>query len=253
MESGLRKERVTNFETREFCGVRINRGEKSVALQEKPESKSFLAKAGIEMRKQNPAGNGLGFFYVKATGFLTRTAAALGRYSWLSYADYLGGLYLVTGFGYQSRTPALKSMNVKVLLLSFSAAVAWTIGAVILKLVVGTGNAVVAAAVRVFSGAAVLTVFQYGSRAANRQSFSKDVRWKTLLLMIVSGTLGYGVGGITYVAAMQRVGAGRTVLISSLTPVFILILSVLFLKEKSTPQSLIGTLICVLGVVFLSV
>ncbi len=165
----------------------------------------------------------------------------------------LGGLYLVTGFGYQSRLPGAKSMNLKGLLLSFSAALAWTIGAVILKLVVGTGNAVVAAAVRVFSGAAVLTVLQYGSHAANKQSFLQDMKLKTLLLMILSGMLGYGVGGITYVAAMQRVGAGRTVLISSLTPVFILILSVLFLKEKSTLQSLIGTLICVLGVVFLSV
>jgi drug/metabolite transporter (DMT)-like permease len=64
--------------------------------------------------------------------------------------------------------------------------------------------------------------------------------------------LGYGVGGIAYVAAMQRLGAGRTVLITSLTPVFVLILSVLFLKERPTPQSLIGTLICVVGVMLLS-
>jgi drug/metabolite transporter (DMT)-like permease len=65
--------------------------------------------------------------------------------------------------------------------------------------------------------------------------------------------LGYGIGGIAYVLAMQRVGAGRTVLITSLTPALVLILSVLFLKEKPTRHSVIGTIICVVGVMCLSV
>jgi drug/metabolite transporter (DMT)-like permease len=65
--------------------------------------------------------------------------------------------------------------------------------------------------------------------------------------------LGYGVGGIAYVLAMQRVGAGRTVLITSLTPVLVLALSVLFLKERPRRQSVIGTMVCVAGVMCLSV
>jgi drug/metabolite transporter (DMT)-like permease len=164
----------------------------------------------------------------------------------------LGGLYLVTGFGDQSRVPTLKSAQSKGLILTFLAAIAWTIGAVILKLGVTTINAIVAAAIRTFSGAAVLTIFQYGSQATNKQSFRKDIELTKLFLIILSGMLNYGVGGIAYVAAMQRVGAGRTVLITSLTPVFILILSVLFLKEKATSKSVIGTIICVAGVVLLS-
>lgn len=74
-----------------------------------------------------------------------------------------------------------------------------------------------------------------------------------MALIALSGMLGYGVGGIAYVWSMQRVGAGRTVLITSLTPVLVLILSVLLLKEKPPRQSVIGTLICVIGVVCLSV
>jgi drug/metabolite transporter (DMT)-like permease len=164
----------------------------------------------------------------------------------------LGGLYLVTGFGDQSRVPTLKSAQSKGLILTFSAAIAWTIGAVILKLGVTTINAIVAAAIRTFSGAAVLTIFQFSCQTTNKRSFRIDKELTKLFLIILSGMLNYGVGGIAYVAAMQRVGAGRTVLITSLTPVFILILSVLFLKEKATSKSVIGTIICVAGVVLLS-
>lgn len=165
----------------------------------------------------------------------------------------LGGLYLVAGFGYQSRIPALKSANLKGLLLALSAALAWTIGAVILKLGLTEMNAIFAAAIRTFSAAAALTLFQYGSHATHNPSFIKNTELTKISLTVLSGMLSYGVGGIAYVAAMQRVGAGRTVLLTSLTPVFLLILSVLFLKEKLTPQSLIGTMICVVGVMFLSV
>jgi transporter family protein len=165
----------------------------------------------------------------------------------------LGGLYLVAGFGYQSRIPALKSGNLKGLLLAFLAALAWTIGAVILKLGLIEMNAIFAAGIRTFSAAAALTVFTYCFNSPNNPSFMKTTNMKKRFLAGFSGMLGYGIGGIAYVAAMQRVGAGRTVLITSLTPVFVLILSVLFLKEKPTPQSLIGTIICIVGVMFLSV
>ncbi len=70
--------------------------------------------------------------------------------------------------------------------------------------------------------------------------------------MVLSGILGYGLSGMGYVIAMQRIGAGRTVLIVSLTPVFVLILSVLFLKERPAIRSLSGVISSVIGVISLT-
>jgi uncharacterized membrane protein len=165
----------------------------------------------------------------------------------------LAGLYLVSVFGYQSGIRSFRSTNRKGLLLALSAALAWTTGAVILKISLTELNAVFAAAIRTFSAASALTIFQYGPWIQKTTSTVKRTDLKKLSLIALSGILGYGIGGLAYVLAMQRIGAGRTVLITSLTPVLVLILSVLFLKEKPTRRSVIGTVVCVVGVMCLSV
>jgi uncharacterized membrane protein len=114
-------------------------------------------------------------------------------------------------------------------------------------------NATLAAAIRTFSAAVAITIFQHLAHGTNNPSFIKNAELTKLSLTVLSGMLGYGVTGIAYVAVMQRAGAGRTVLITSLAPVFVFILSALFLKEKPTLPSLMGTLICVIGIMFLSV
>jgi uncharacterized membrane protein len=164
----------------------------------------------------------------------------------------LAGLYLVTVFGYQPGIPSFRSTNRKGLLIAFAAALAWTVGAVILKISLTEMNAVFAAAIRTLSAAAALTIFQCGSRSPKSTPPVNQIGLKKLAMIALSGMLGYGIGGIAYVLAMQRMGAGRTVLITSLTPVLVLILSIFLLKERPTPQSVIGTVICVVGVMCLS-
>ena len=164
----------------------------------------------------------------------------------------LTGLYLVTVYGRQSGVAGFRTADRKGLTIAFGAAVAWTLAAVILKLALTEMNAVFATAIRTFSAAVVLTIYQGGPWAPSPGSPLKRIGIRNLALIALSGMLGYGIGGIAYVLAMQRVGAGRTVLITSLTPVLVLVLSVLFLKERPTRQSVIGTLVCVVGVMCLS-
>jgi transporter family protein len=165
----------------------------------------------------------------------------------------LSGLYLVTVFGYQPATRSLRSTNRKGLLMAFAASLSWTVGAVILKISLTEMNALFAAAIRTLSAAVALTIFQCGPWGPKPAPKVSPIGLKKWALIALSGMLGYGVGGIAYVLAMQRVGAGRTVLITSLTPVLVLILSIFFLKERPTRQSMIGTVICVVGVMCLSV
>jgi uncharacterized membrane protein len=122
----------------------------------------------------------------------------------------------------------------------------------ILKISLTEMNAVFATAIRTFSAASALTIFQYSPWIAKTTSTVKRTDLKKLSLIALSGMLGYGIGGLAYVLAMQRIGAGRTVLITSLTPALVLILSVLFLKERPTRRSVIGTVVCVVGVMCLS-
>jgi drug/metabolite transporter (DMT)-like permease len=165
----------------------------------------------------------------------------------------LTGLYLISAYGYQSSIPNFRSASRKGLLLAFAAALAWTLGAVILKISVTELNPVFASGIRTFSAALALTLFQCVHQVPKPVSRLKRPAPRKLSWIALSGMLGYGVGGVAYVSAMQRVGAGRTVLITSLTPVLVLILSVLFLKERPTRRSVIGTVICVVGVMCLSV
>ena len=164
----------------------------------------------------------------------------------------LGGLCIVLVFGYESEVRGFKSTNHKGLLLALSAALAWTTGAVILKISITELNAALASTIRTFSAALALTIFQYGPWIPKTTSIVKKNNLKKLPLIALSGMLGYGIGGLAYVLAVQRVGAGRTALITSLTPILVLFLSVLFLKEKPTHQSVIGTVVCVVGVMCLS-
>ncbi|MBS4021318.1 MAG: EamA family transporter [Dethiobacter sp.] len=53
--------------------------------------------------------------------------------------------------------------------------------------------------------------------------------------------------------AMQLIGAGRTVLISASAPLFVMPFSVMVLKEKPTLYATIGVLVCVSGVVLVSI
>ncbi len=170
----------------------------------------------------------------------------------LGGALIIGGIYLITGVNCQPTTPGVRSAPSKGWFLTFCAALAWTSSAVVLKLGVSAFNPILTSAIRTLAGAAALTIFQYEFRVPEESAVNRNKDFWKILLMVLSGILGYGLSGMAYVIAMQRIGAGRTVLIVSLTPVFVLILSVLFLKERPTIRSLSGVISCVIGVISLT-
>lgn len=177
-------------------------------------------------------------------------------YSWVNLFGgvlILAGLYLVSAYGRESGLMRLRSADRKGLLIAFAAALAWTAGAVILKFGLTQVNALFATAIRVLSAALALTLLHLLPSASRSSGSAARTGAVRLCWIALSGVLGYGIGGVAYVMAMQRVGAGRTVLITSLTPVLVLILSVLLLKERPTRPAVVGTVICAVGVMCLSV
>ncbi len=95
------------------------------------------------------------------------------------------------------------------------------------------------------SAASLFLLMALGARHAAEPQ--RPTFWAVAWLA-AAGILAVGVGGLLYIQAVQEAGAGRTAVLTSTMPLFNLPLAVLFLKERVTPQVVIGTVTCVLGI-----
>jgi drug/metabolite transporter (DMT)-like permease len=163
------------------------------------------------------------------------------------------GVYLVAVAGKEAKTSSYGGTNVKGVTLALIASLAWTAGAVTLKLGVTEMDAFVAAAIRTPASAIAITVLLM-SRSGKRERlrFKKYGR-RNMALALGAGALSYGVASVSYAAAMQLIGAGKTVLITAVAPIFILPFSIVFLKEQPTIYAKVGIIISVFGVGMLSI
>jgi len=123
----------------------------------------------------------------------------------------------------------------------------WASAAIILKLGVMGIDPLVAAAIRIPSATIVLLSFSLSQRKRGTLQLRKYGS-RSLVLATASGLLGYCVGIILFIIAIQSIGAGRTAVLSSVSPFFLLPFSVFILKEKLTRLTLIGIFIGVAGI-----
>ena len=69
------------------------------------------------------------------------------------------------------------------------------------------------------------------------------------MLKSVSGVTGWSVAGAMWVAAVQRIGPAKASIVASTSALFAVPLTVVFLRERATRWTLIGTLLTVLAVI----
>jgi len=72
------------------------------------------------------------------------------------------------------------------------------------------------------------------------QSQTLSVTPRDLILFLISGALGIGVSDTLYFMALRRLGASRTALVDCLYSPFVILFSVLMLKERLAPLSIVG-------------
>ncbi len=163
------------------------------------------------------------------------------------------GVYLVAVAGKEEKTSSYGETNIKGVILGLIASLAWTAGAVTLKLGVTEMDAFVAAAIRTPASAIAITGLVI-SRSREREilQFKKYGR-RDMALAFGAGALSYGVASVSYAAAMQLIGAGKTVLITAVAPIFILPFSIVFLKEQPTIYTKVGIIISVFGIGMLTI
>ena len=124
----------------------------------------------------------------------------------------------------------------------------WTVATVWLASARGELGAISASALRVPVGAGLLMLFLLSARPRDLQRASAHRR--DLLAIAAAGIVGMAAGSLLYIYALLEAGAARSAVLSASSPLFAIPLAVLFLGEPLTKRGLVGTGVCVLGIVF---
>jgi drug/metabolite transporter (DMT)-like permease len=178
----------------------------------------------------------------------------------------IGSVYLVSIYGRSpiaataarglaadplAEAPAVASKLLLGIVLVAAVAVCWSIATVWLRHVAVDAGAVAVGAVRI--PAAALMVGALVGMQRNSGVRRRAVPKVTMGVLAFAGVAGTGFGSLLYIYAIQEAGAGRTAVLSALSPLFALPLSAIFLKEPITRWVAVGTVIAVAGILLLSV
>jgi drug/metabolite transporter (DMT)-like permease len=77
-----------------------------------------------------------------------------------------------------------------------------------------------------------------------------EINPTALTLLLLSGVLGIGLGDTAYFAAINCLGARRTLILETLAPPLTAVLALVFLQEQLTAATWCGILLTILGVVW---
>ncbi|MBI4766702.1 MAG: DMT family transporter [Deltaproteobacteria bacterium] len=158
------------------------------------------------------------------------------------------GIYLMTSSRGRGGVPTdRKRVNPKGLFFILIAILAWTGATLLLKIGVTGVDPFIAACLRISTSAIVLFFF-FHSRPNKENTPLRQISKKNLALVASAGFLTYGVAAVGYISAIQLIGAGKTVLLTAIAPIFALPFAIFILGEKPTRYTLLGVMISVIGV-----
>lgn len=152
--------------------------------------------------------------------------------------------------GRPGRPVWLRGTGAAGLLVVALAALFWSIATVWLRDASAGFDATAVGTVRIPAAALVL-----GAAAAARPGSTlrrRAVPQRGMGILAVAGLFGTGVGSLLFIFAVQELGAGKTAVLSSISPVFALALGALFLGEPITRWLAAGTALAVGGIVLLA-
>ena len=75
-----------------------------------------------------------------------------------------------------------------------------------------------------------------------------DISTATIVLLALSGIIGIGLGDTAYFAALNSLGARRTLLLETSSPPIGALLALIFIGEQLSPSSWCGVLLTILGI-----
>lgn len=169
----------------------------------------------------------------------------------------LAGVYVVTLYGRAEPVLAAQAQAIprarllRGLAMAAAGGVFWSFATVWLRAASEETHAVAVGAVRIPAAAIMLAAI------VSAQPRSAARRWqvprRSMVVLAVAGVAGTGLGSLLYIYAIQEAGAGLTVVLSSLSPLFALPLGALVLHEAITRWVAAGAILAAAGIFFLSI
>lgn len=145
-----------------------------------------------------------------------------------------------------SLTPPERRTGVTLALL---AGILWAVAVVLLAPGLQGNDPILVASVRV----PALALMFWGVVAARRSYHQlRGLGWREWATIAVGSLLGWGLGSVLFVIALAELGATRTAILTSTSPLFALPLCVVLLKESVNRAVLVGTVLTVTGVALVS-
>ncbi|MEK7693380.1 MAG: DMT family transporter, partial [Chloroflexota bacterium] len=159
----------------------------------------------------------------------------------------IGGALIVVGITWivleQRRADAAGDVNVELVrgvVFALAAAAAWAAATIWLRGQQGDLDALGAASLRIPAASAAVWITIAMTRGRAEEPLRKLTR-RSLAIVAAAGVLGTGLGSILFIYSVAEIGAAKTAFLTTSAPVFALPMGVIFLSEKLTPRTLLGT------------
>ena len=160
-----------------------------------------------------------------------------------------GGVMLLSSRGAQTE-PAEEGKPARPLRLKYGVALAlgaaasWGLSMVFLGPAIAHLTTIQANAIRL----PLVALLLYFTRVHHRRHQDlKQLDRRAGLVVALSGLVGMGLSAFTFLSALRLIGAAKTATLGSTSPVFGVILAVLFLKEEVSVRMLAGIAACMAG------
>lgn len=129
--------------------------------------------------------------------------------------------------------------------LAIAAAALWAVSITLLKVSLEGLDPLVVNSVRLPLAALLIL-----AALAARRQFPHPLKYgkRTLMMLVVTGVVGTGVGGLFFLVALSLAGAAKTATLVSASPLFATPVSALVLGERITVEVVVGSVLTILGI-----
>lgn len=138
------------------------------------------------------------------------------------------------------------SINRLGITLVFVAAILYAISTIMLQIGVAYVNPIYANFIRMVTS----SIFFIPIFLTARLRGMPQPPWNVTKIILVGALAGTAIGSLFYVYAVKLVGATLVTVVTSLSPLFVLVISTLYLKAEVSRAARLGVLLSILGVVF---
>jgi drug/metabolite transporter, DME family len=130
------------------------------------------------------------------------------------------------------------------------AALCWAIATVWLRHAAVDADPSVVGAIRI--PASALAVGGLVALHKNSGLRQRTVERGSMVILAIAGLVGTGAGSFLFIFAIQEIGAGRTAVLTALSPLFAVPMGAIWLGESITRWVVLGTALAVAGIILIS-